>query len=114
MSNMSDDGSPVTDRGTVGTNGGTGEEALRLDGNAAAGLLAEIFVMEMTSAQSTCASCGQTGPIGSLLLYGGQIGTVLRCPTCDAVQLRVARFHGQYCMDMRGITLLRIVPAIPA
>jgi hypothetical protein len=113
MSDMRD-GSPVTERSTMGTTGGTGDEALRLDGNAAAGVLAEIFVVEMTSAQITCAQCGRTGPLGSLLLYGGQIGTVLRCPTCDYAQMRIARVHGQYCMDMRGMTLLRIAPSIPA
>jgi hypothetical protein len=59
----------------------TSDEALRLDGNAAAGMLSAIFTHEMTSAQSTCAHCGRTMPMGSLMLYGGQIGMVLRCPT---------------------------------
>ena len=31
---------------------------LRLDGNAAGGLLNEIFPFEMTTAQATCAGCG--------------------------------------------------------
>ena len=113
MSDMRD-GSPATDRGTPGTTSGTGDEALRLDGNAAAGVLAEIFVMEMTSAQVTCAQCGRTGPLGSLLLYGGQVGTVLRCPTCDSVELRIARIHGQYWMDMRGMSMMRVAPATSA
>lgn len=108
MSDMSD-GSPGTDKGL-----GTIDETLRLDGNAAAGMLAEIFVVEMTSAQSTCAYCGCTGPLGNLLLYGGQMGAVLRCSACDCVQLRIVRDHGQYWMDMRGMTLLRITPSIPA
>ncbi|MFI5271905.1 MAG: DUF6510 family protein [Ktedonobacterales bacterium] len=113
MSDMSamSDGSPVTANGMMGT---SDDDAFRLDGNAAAGLLAEIFVVEMTNAQSTCAHCGHTGPLGSLLLYGGQVGTVLRCPTCDDVQLRIVRVHGQYWMDMRGMTLLRITPSNPA
>ena len=87
---------------------------LRLDGNAAAGLLAEIFAREMTSAESTCAHCGWTAPLGSLLLYGGEIGTILRCPTCEQAEVRIAVIRGQYCIDMRGMTMLRIVPAIPA
>lgn len=116
MSDMRD-GSPVTERGPVGTTGGMGDEALRLDGNAAAGMLSEIFTHEMTSAQSTCAQCGRTMPMGSLMLYGGQIGTVLRCPTCDAVLMRmvyVPERGGQYWMDMRGMSSLRIAPAIQA
>ena len=104
----------MPDGDTVGATSDTGDEALRLDGNAAAGVLAEIFVGEMTSAQVTCAQCGRTGSLGSLLMYGGQVGTILRCPTCDCAQLRIARVHGQFWMDMRGMSMMRIAPAIPA
>lgn len=90
------------------------DEALRLDGNAAAGLLAEIFTFEMTSAEGTCAHCKRSGPLGTLLLYGGEMGTVLRCPTCDGVQLRIMRNHGRYWLDMRGMTVLTIAPASSA
>lgn len=107
--------------GMVGDTGvlATSDEIRRLDGNAAAGLLAEIFVLEMSSAQSTCAHCGRTWPLGALLLYGGQIGAILRCPSCDYVQLRIVRVPehggqpGQYCLDMRGMTLLRITRSTP-
>src|SRR5215469_14620334 len=47
------------------------ETSLRLDGNAAAGVLGEIFAVEMTSARCTCAHCGHVAPLGSLVLYGG-------------------------------------------
>ena len=42
-----------------------------LDGNGAAGLLQEVFGMEMTVAVATCASCGAVGPIGESDLYLG-------------------------------------------
>ncbi len=93
------------------------DESRRLDGNAAAGVLEEIFTFEVTTAQSTCAGCGRTGPVGTLLLYGGEMGIVLRCPGCGRVQLRVARHgnqDGQYWIDMRGMTTLRIAPTVPA
>jgi hypothetical protein len=86
------------------------DEALRLDGNAAAGLMTEVFPFEMTSAHSVCAGCGQIRPIGALLLYGGEMGAILRCPTCDCAQLRIVRAQGRYWIDMRGMTLLRIEP----
>jgi hypothetical protein len=35
---------------------------MALDGNASGGLLLEIFAVEMTSAEATCASCGVVGP----------------------------------------------------
>lgn len=114
MSDIHDGGRPMANGNTMGTTAGAGDESLRLDGNAAAGMLSEIFAVEMTSARVTCAHCGRTGSLASLLMYDGQIGTVLRCPTCDAVQLRIARIQGQYWMDLRGMASMRIVPASPA
>jgi len=35
---------------------------MALDGNTIGGLLLEIFAVEMTSAEATCASCGAVGP----------------------------------------------------
>jgi hypothetical protein len=91
----------------------TSDEALRLDGNAAAGMLAEVFAMEMTSAQSTCGRCGRIAAMGTLLLYGGQMGAVLRCPGCHSVQMRVAYTGGRYRLDMRGIAMLTLATANP-
>ena len=92
------------------------EETLRLDGNAAAGLLGEVFALEMTRGQSTCAHCGHVAPLGSLVLYGGQMGTILRCPTCQQVQMRIVRIPergGQYWIDMQGMSRLRFASVAP-
>src|SRR4051812_40548887 len=59
------------------------ESAIRLDGNVAAGLLAEVFRCESTTAITVCSGCGAIAPLGSLLAYGLDMGAVLRCPTCD-------------------------------
>jgi len=91
--------------------GEEGAQMYHLDGNAAAGVLAEIFAFDMTSAQCTCAGCGHIGPVGGLRFYGGQMGTILRCPSCDLVQMRIVsvpRGQGQYWLDMRGVALLGI------
>ena len=84
------------------------DNALRLDGNAAAGLLREIFAVEMTAALGTCAHCGQTGPVGALLLYGGEMGMVLRCPGCDHLLICVTHTPHGYWLDLRGVQVLRI------
>jgi len=97
--------------------GNLSDEPRRLDGNAAAGVLEEIFAFQVTIAQTTCAGCGRTGPLGTLLLYGGEIGIVLRCPACERVLLRVAPEGGQdgrYWIDMRGMRTLRTAPISPA
>jgi len=113
------DGRPAAEGGTpdMVNAPNTRDEVLRLDGNAAAGMLSEIFTHDMTSAQVTCAHCGRTGPMGSLMLYGGQIGMVLRCPTCDQVQMRmvyVPERGGQYWMDMQGMSSVRVAPTMTA
>jgi Family of unknown function (DUF6510) len=45
------------------------ETQLRLDGNAAAGMLREVFAYDLSAARGACASCGAIGQIGSQHLY---------------------------------------------
>jgi hypothetical protein len=82
-------------------------DATRLDGNVAAGLLATVFGSEVSSVKSTCAGCGATGAIGSLLAYGLEMGAILRCPHCDTAILRVGVTRSAFWLDMRGAALLR-------
>ena len=83
---------------------------LRLDGNAAGGLLAEVFRVEMTTAVTVCAGCGAVAPIGALMAYGHEMGKVLRCPGCDTAIIRVASTRGRYWLDVRGASILRVEP----
>ena len=80
---------------------------LRLDGNAAAGLLGQLFAFEVTTATATCGGCGQTWLIGALPLYGQQTGMVLRCPGCDHVMIVVTRSQDEWWLDLRGIRIMR-------
>ncbi|WP_236031607.1 DUF6510 family protein [Ktedonospora formicarum] len=79
-----------------------------LDGNAAGGILQEIFPFEMTQVQATCTGCGATAAIGALAVYMHGMGTVIRCPSCDTVLIRVAQVRGCYWLDMRGVRVLQI------
>ena len=80
----------------------------KLDGNAAGGILREIFPFEMTLVQATCMGCGATDVIGALAVYMHGMGTVVRCPSCDNVLIRVAHTKGRYWLDMRGVRVLQI------
>ena len=80
----------------------------KLDGNAAAGMLQEIFPFEMTLVQATCKGCGTTNAIGALAAYMHGMGTVVRCPSCDTVLIRVAQTRGRYWLDMQGVRVLQI------
>ena len=80
----------------------------RLDGNAAAGELAELFVLDVTVARTTCAGCGDTRPGAELHAYLEAPGAVLRCATCEAVQLRMVRSPDRAWLDLRGVHVLEV------
>lgn len=79
---------------------------MKLDGNAIGGLLREIFTMEMTNAQSTCAGCGAVNAVGRVEVYVHAPGTVVRCPDCGAVLMRIVRGRGRYWVDLTGTRCL--------
>jgi len=82
--------------------------AVRLDGNAAAGLLEEVFAFDVTVARAVCAGCGAEGPVAKLAAYGMAMGAILRCPVCDTPLLRVSRLGDAYGLDLRGMSLMLI------
>ena len=89
-----------------------GADEAHLDGNAAGGLLRELFALDVTAADATCASCDAVGPVGALLAYGHRMGAVLRCPQCQAPVLRVTRTPGGHWLDLTGARVVRI-PTVP-
>src|SRR5437868_7710281 len=82
-----------------------------LDGNAAAGLLRELFTMDVTGGDATCRGCGSVGAVGALMEYGHAMGIVLRCPHCAATVLRVSRTSQGYWLDLTGASVLRLPEA---
>jgi len=91
-----------------------GGEAVRLDGNAAAGILSEVFVPDNTMARATCANCGTVRALGAMFVYAHGMGTVMRCPSCDAVVLRVARTPTRLWLDPTGARLVVMTAATAA
>jgi hypothetical protein len=90
----------------IGTMTENGSEVV-LDGNAAAGLLQEIFVREVTTAQIECAACGFTAALGSLRLYAMPVGAVLRCTHCDGVVMTAVHTPYAHWLEMTGARCLR-------
>ena len=78
-----------------------------LDGNAAAGLLQEIFVSDITSARIQCAACGSVAAVGALRLYAVQMGAVLRCGHCECIVMRAVRTPHDRWLEMTGTRSLR-------
>ena len=82
--------------------------ALMLDGNAVAGVLQEIFAVEMTASPTECAHCGNEGELGTLLAFTQAPGIVLRCPTCKKVMLTIVQTPEAVYLDARGVVYLRL------
>ena len=81
---------------------------MKVDGNAAAGVLSELFVPDMTTARAKCAACGATRVMGELMVYAHGMGTVMRCPDCDGVVVRLARTTTHVWLDATGATSIAI------
>lgn len=83
---------------------------MRLDGNAAAGLLMEIFGREMTDSITICNTCRAQHPLGRLHVYAHGMGTVMRCPNCGTMQMKVVQIRGRYFVEARGVRTLKLNP----
>ena len=79
-----------------------------LDGNATAGDLTDVFAFDVTRAVTTCATCRHTHPMATLRAYVQAPGIVLRCASCDAVQVRCVRSPERAWLDVRGVEALQI------
>jgi hypothetical protein len=79
-----------------------------LDGNAAAGMLGEVFAADITAAIGQCNGCGQTGVFAEARVYLDAPGMVARCSGCDNVLLRVVTTPTDTYLDLRGLTYLRL------
>ena len=83
------------------------DDKLRLDGNAAAGTLGEVFSFEVTTAEYACDGCGRAGRLGGAMVYEvRQLGIIIRCPSCDHALIRLAHNRGRYLVDLRGMRYL--------
>jgi hypothetical protein len=81
---------------------------LKLDGNALASELYDLFGVEMTIATGVCAHCGAVEQVARLDVYVHAPGTVARCPHCEEVVLRIVRGPGRVWLDLRGVRSLEI------
>jgi len=77
-----------------------------VDGNAIGGLLIEVFGTEMTTAVGTCGSCGTAGQVAELAVYRPELGTVVRCRSCDNVLMVFVQIRGVTCVDLQGLAQL--------
>jgi hypothetical protein len=78
-----------------------------LDGNAIAGLLGEVFGAELTRTERGCQSCGAITCLGAHRVYLGA-GTVVRCPVCGDLALRITSLPDRHVVLLAGTWTLEL------
>ena len=82
-------------------------DELMLDGNAVAGVLREVFAVEMTTAVGTCSGCGASEPVGAVHVFRGA-GMVMRCPHCGNVLVTIVDDDTRVRIAFPGIRRLEV------
>ncbi|HSE55442.1 MAG TPA: DUF6510 family protein [Nocardioidaceae bacterium] len=79
-----------------------------LDGNAAAGPMADVLGFDITVAVGRCAGCGESAVMAQCRVYSAGPGLVLRCSSCEHVLARLVVAGNRTWLEMTGIASLQI------
>ena len=82
-------------------------DPLMLDGNAVAGLLQEVFAVEMTTAIATCGTCGAADAVGATHVFRGA-GIVMRCPHCDNALVTIVKDDARVWIGFAGVRTVQL------
>jgi len=82
-------------------------DPLMLDGNAVAGLLQEVFAVEMTTAIATCGTCGAADAVGATHVFRGA-GIVMRCPHCDNALVTIVKDDTRVWIGFAGVRTVQV------
>jgi hypothetical protein len=84
-----------------------GHDVIRLDGNSIAGVLEGLFGRDMTLSTGRCAHCGADNEVGALHVYRAA-GIVVRCPSCEAILIRIVEAGDRTWIDFRGLSTVEL------
>ena len=73
-----------------------------VDGNAIGGLLSDVFGRDTTDVSGRCRECGAENVVAALRVYRAA-GVVVRCPSCDAVLMRLVAARDELWIDLDGL-----------
>jgi Family of unknown function (DUF6510) len=79
-----------------------------VDGNALGGTFLELFGVDVTVANGVCGWCGRAGDVAGLRVYLRAPGTVVRCPTCEGVLMKIVRSETRTWLDLSGLRTLEL------
>ncbi len=80
----------------------------RVDGNAASGVLTEIFTADMTLAQVTCRFCNLTGTLAETTAEIDEASVTLICRGCSHTLLRCMTTTAGHELSFPGLAALTI------
>jgi Family of unknown function (DUF6510) len=83
---------------------------LKLDGNAMAGLMQELFVGDITAARGACGACGSIADIGEqdAFMFPLSPGAVLRCAGCEGVLMVIVRTRTSLRIGFQGLAWIEV------
>ena len=81
---------------------------LAMDGNVLAGVLGEVFGVDVTAALVSCEGCGRQQAVAELVVYDAGMGATARCRGCGAVVLRAVQIRSEVVLDLRGSRVMRV------
>ncbi len=84
---------------------------MRVDGNAVAGALAEVFGRDVSLSVASCAHCGFSGVLAECIAYVTPLGSVLRCAGCEGLLAVVTSAGGRMRVSMPGVRSLELPSA---
>jgi len=79
-----------------------------LDGNAAGGLLLELFGVDLTASPCVCGGCGAREEVARLDVYVDCPGVVIRCRHCGQVMITIVRGPERTWVDLRGTSMMEL------
>lgn len=78
----------------------------RVDGNAAGGILIEVFGRDMTGARATCTRCDRKAVLGDAVAELDPAGVILLCRGCGHTLLTCIQIDGRYSLDVGTLSRL--------
>ena len=79
-----------------------------LDGNGAAGMLSEVFALEVTAARGRCDGCGNVAALGEARAFVEAPGLVIRRRACESVLLVLVRGADRYWLGAQGLSWIEL------
>ena len=85
--------------------------AVVLDGNAAAGILSEVFTGDVTRMLAECGGCGSVAPLAEAVVEIDETAAIVRCRGCTHTLVTVLRTGADVRVVMGALRELVVSPA---